>query len=236
MSIVIVMNPAVAELGPLGRRTLGDTIYTHLSELLISGRLAPGEKLSLRDSAAALGVSVMPVREAVSRLVADGALESPPNRAVRVPVMTVPRFRELADTRMAVEGLAAGRAATLRTPTQLAAIHRAEAAFRTLASKPDPALAVALNRDVHFAIYAACGLPTLRSIIAGLWLKAGPVINLDLRANSDRLNTGHALRCHAEALAAVEGGDAGAAQAAIAADINEAARFIIARGILPAGA
>ncbi|WP_232480980.1 GntR family transcriptional regulator [Roseomonas sp. KE2513] len=234
--MVISMNPAVAELPPMDRRTLGDAIYAHLSELLISGRLAPGEKLSLRDSAAALGVSVMPVREAVSRLVADGALESPPNRAVRVPVMTVSRFRELADTRMAIEGLAAGRAATLRTSTQLAAIRSAEAAFRTLACQPDPGLAVALNRDVHFAIYAACGLPTLRAIIAGLWLKAGPVINLDLRASSDRLNAGHALRCHSEALAAIKRGDAGAAQAAIAADINEAAQFIIARGILPAGA
>jgi len=232
--MVISMNPAIAELPPMDRRTLGGTIYAHLSELLISGRLAPGEKLSLRDSAAALGVSVMPVREAVSRLVADGALESPPNRAVRVPVMTVPRFRELADTRMAVEGMAAGRAAVLRTPQQLAAIRRAETAFRTLAREPDPALAVALNRDVHFAIYAGCGLPTLMAIIAGLWLKAGPVINLDLRANSDRLNSGHALRCHAEALAAIEAADPGAAQAAIAADINEAAQFIIARGILPA--
>lgn len=233
--MVISMNPAVADMPPMDRRTLGDTIYDHLSELLISGRLAPGEKLSLRDSAVALGVSVMPVREAVSRLVADGALVSPPNRAVRVPIMTVQRFRELADTRMAIEGLAAARAATLRTPLQLAAIRRAEEAFRTLARMPDPSLAVALNRDVHFAIYNACGLPTLRSIIAGLWLKAGPVINLDLRANSDRLSSGHALRCHAEALAAMEAADAGAAHAAIAADINEAARFIIARGILPAG-
>jgi len=230
------MNPAVAELPPMDRRTLGDTIYDHLAELLISGRLAPGEKLSLRDTAAALGVSVMPVREAVFRLVADGALESPPNRAVRVPVMTVPRFRELADTRMAVEGLAASRAATARSPRQLAAIRRAEAAFRTLARAPDPALSVALNRDVHFAIYDSCGLPTLRAIVAGLWLKAGPVINLDLRANPDRLNSGHALRRHAEALAAIEAADGPAAQAAVAADIDEAARFIIARGILPAEA
>lgn len=230
------MNPAVADLPPMDRRTLGDTIYDHLSELLISGRLAPGEKLSLRDSAQALGVSVMPVREAVFRLVADGALESPPNRAVRVPVMTVPRFRELADTRMAVEGLAAGRAARLRSPAQLADIRRAEAGFRTLAQAPDPALAVALNRDVHFAIYGACGLPTLRAIVAGLWLKAGPVINLDLRANSDRLNSGHALRRHADALAAIEARDAAAAEAAIAGDIDEAAQFIIARGILPAEA
>ncbi|MBO1075029.1 GntR family transcriptional regulator [Roseomonas marmotae] len=232
------MNPAVADLAPLERRTLGDSIYGHLSGLLTSGRLAPGERLSLRDSAAALGVSVMPVREAVSRLVADGALEVAPNRAVRVPVMTTEGFRELADTRMAIEGLAAARAARCRTPRQMAAIRRAEAAFRALIDQdsPDPGLSVALNRDLHFSIYDACGLPTLRNVIVGLWLKAGPVINLDLRAGPDRLKLGHARRCHAEALAAIIAGDAAAAEAAIAGDIDEAARFIIARGVLPASA
>lgn len=229
------MTSAVTDLEPLERRTLGETIYGQLSELLISGRLAPGERLSLRDSAAVLGVSVMPVREAVSRLVADGALEVAPNRAVRVPVMTASGFRELADTRMAIEGLAAARAARHRTPAHLRVLRRAEAAFRALADEEefDPALSVELNRDLHFAVYDACGLPTLRSIIAGLWLKAGPVINLDLRASPRRIQLGHARHRHAEALAAIEAGDAAAAEAAIAGDIDQAARFIIARGVLP---
>jgi DNA-binding GntR family transcriptional regulator len=232
------MNSAVTDLEPLERRTLGETIYGQLSELLISGRLAPGERLSLRDSAAVLGVSVMPVREAVSRLVADGALEVAPNRAVRVPVMTASGFRELADTRMAVEGLAAARAARHRTKAQLTAIRRAEAAFRALADEEefDPALSVELNRDLHFAVYDACGLPTLRNIIAGLWLKAGPVINLDLRASPRRIQLGHARHLHAQALAAIEAGDAEAAEAAIAGDINQAASFIISRGVLPTNA
>jgi DNA-binding GntR family transcriptional regulator len=229
------MNPAVATLVPFTRRTLGDSIYEHFCELLISGRLAPGEKLSLRDSAAALGVSVMPVREAVSRLVADGALEVAPNRAVRVPIMTMRGFRELADTRMAVEGLAAARAALHRNTKQLAVLRRAEAAFRIVAEHPAPDAphSVTLNRDVHFAIYDACGLPTLRGIIAGLWLKAGPVINLDLRENPGRLKTGLARDHHARALVAIQAGDHAGAQAAIAADIDDAARFIIAQGVLP---
>ena len=79
---------------PLDRQTLGERAYAQLADLLISGRLAPGEKLSLRSAADVLGVSIMPVREAVSRLVADKALEVTPNRAVRVPLMsarTIPR-------------------------------------------------------------------------------------------------------------------------------------------------
>ncbi len=66
----------------------------NLSDLLFSGRMAPGDKLSLRQAADVLGVSIMPVREAVSRLVADKALEVTPNRAIRVPLMTAAQFRD----------------------------------------------------------------------------------------------------------------------------------------------
>lgn len=225
-------TPALAELPLLERRTLADTAHEALSDLLASGRLAPGDRLSLRQSAAAFGVSVMPVREAVSRLVADGALEVAPTRAIRVPVMTAQDFRALAETRMAVEGIAASRAAERRSEPELAAIRRAEAAFRAEAEAalPDRARAVRLNRDLHFAIYAACGLNPLREIISRLWLKAGPVINLDLRAHPERLLQGFALHRHAEALAAIEARDGPAAAAAIAADIREAAEFIMSRG------
>lgn len=228
--------PALAELPQIERRTLADTAYDALSDLLASGRLAPGDKLSLRQTAAALGVSVMPVREAVSRLASDGALEVAPNRALRVPMLGAEAFRALAETRMAVEGLAAERAAARRSAGDLAAIRKAEAAFRSLAEseRPDGARAVALNRDLHFAIYAACGLDPLREIIARLWLKAGPVLNLDLRAHPERLRQGFAVRRHAEALAAIAARDGAAAAAAIAADIGDAADFILSRGALPA--
>lgn len=223
---------ALADLPQLERQTLSGTAYAALSDLLASGRLAPGERLSLRQSAAAFGVSVMPVREAVTRLVADGVLEVSPARVIRVPIMREAAFRALAETRIAVEGVAAARAAERRSASELAAIRHAEAAFRSEAEavQPDRARAVQFNRDVHFAIYEACGLDPLREIIARLWLKAGPVINLDLRAHPERLRQGFALRRHAEALAAIEAQDARAAEGAIAADIREAADFILARG------
>jgi len=82
--------------------------------------------------------------------------------------------------------------------------------------------------------YGATGLPTLAEMIGGLWLKAGPVLNLDLGANPERLAAGGAVRFHAEALAAIRAGDGRAARAAIAADIRGAADFIIARGGLAA--
>jgi len=99
---------------PLDRQTLGERAYGKLADLLMSGRLAPGEKLSLRAAADVLGVSIMPVREAVSRLVADRALEVAPNRAVRVPLTTTAQFRDLTRVRITIEGHAAAEAARNR--------------------------------------------------------------------------------------------------------------------------
>jgi len=217
---------------PLDRQTLGDRAYAQLADLLISGRLAPGDKLSLRTAAEVLGVSIMPVREAVSRLVADKALEVAANRAVRVPVMSETQFRDLTKVRIAIEGHAAAEAARLRRDDNLVSIGSAEAAMRaeSLSAHPDLARAVELNKTFHFAVYDAAQSPILMEIIRALWLKAGPVINLDLRGNSERLAKTEAIRLHANVRKAIETGDADSARAGIAADITGAADFILSRG------
>ena len=231
-------SAAILETLPIiERRTLGDAAYLHLRELLMSGRVGPGERLPLRSLAGALGVSMMPVREAVTRLVADRALEVTPNRAVRVPVMNVTQFREMAAIRVEIEGFAAELAAKAATPAQLEIIAAAEKAYRLEAGKkrPDLPRAVALNKDFHFAVYEASGLPDLVEIIGGLWLKIGPIINLDLTENTERLETGGAVRFHAQATDAIARRDGAAARAAIAADISGTAAFLLAKGDLAEG-
>ncbi|UZE51025.1 GntR family transcriptional regulator [Rhodopseudomonas sp. P2A-2r] len=217
---------------PLDRQTLGERAYAQLAELLISGRLAPGEKLSLRTAADVLGVSIMPVREAVSRLVADKALEVAANRAVRVPVMSSGQFRDLTKVRIAIEGYAAAEAAQHRSDDDVLAIAASEAAMRAESevATPDLPRAVEFNKNFHFDVYGAAHSPVVLEIIRALWLKAGPVINLDLRGNPDRLAKGEAIRFHANVLRAIRVGDADAARAGIAADINGAADFILSRG------
>jgi DNA-binding GntR family transcriptional regulator len=225
---------ALSLVEPLDRQTLGERAYAQLAELLISGRLAPGEKLSLRNAAEVLGVSIMPVREAVSRLVADKALEVAANRAVRVPMMSATQFRDLTRVRIAIEGHAAAEAAQRRNDSNLDAIAAAETAMRAESELPLPDLprAVELNKTFHFAVYEAAQSPILVEIIRALWLKAGPVINLDLRGNPDRLAKGEAIRFHAEVRAAIEAGDADVARAGVAADITGAADFILSHGRL----
>ncbi|MBL4916600.1 FCD domain-containing protein [Szabonella alba] len=229
------MEPTSALGGPIAREpTLGDQAHDRLCALLMAGQVAPGDRLSLRDLAARLGISVMPVREAVARLAASGALDVSAKRAASVPLMGLARFRDITKVRIEVEGFAAAEAARNRSTDDLQRIGAAEAAFRALRDdrSGDMARAVQINQEFHFAVYAAAGSPTLTELITPLWLRVGPVLNLDLRASPERLQKGQAVACHAAALAAIRAGDAEGARAAIARDIASAAEFIIARGCL----
>lgn len=225
---------ALDEIGLLPRETLGDRVTTELRARLVAGQLAPGDKLSLRRVAQALGVSMMPVREAVSRLAADRALEVLPGRAVRVPVLTLEQFRELTRLRLVVEGFAAEEAARVASPEQIEAIAAHEARFRGAADAEPPRAAdsVAANRDLHFALYEATNMPALVEMIERLWLKAGPVLNLDMRHEPLRLKGGSAVQAHASLVAALRARDGQAAREALERDISFAAAHVESTGRL----
>lgn len=216
-------------------QTLGAQVLAQLRTQLITGMRAPGDKLSLRTLALQLGVSMQPVRDAVARLVAERALEVTPKRSVQVPLMSLPQFRELTAIRLGIEGFAAEQAARQRGGTEGAALRRFEATFRRESERrtPDVDAAIVANAKLHFAVYRAAAMPALVAIIEGLWLRIGPVLNLDLRDGENRLASGAAARSHAAMVAAVLGGDARAARAALLEDIGNTAAFIEARGVLP---
>lgn len=217
------------------RQTLADQVYGDLKELLLAGRAAPGERFTLRGLAGAIGTSAMPVREAVSRLVTENALEVLPNRAVRVPLMSRARFTELRLIRVSLEGLAVTVAATAATDEEIAEVARFERLFAAERDKkrPDGAAAMRHNKDLHFALYRAAHLPTLMQMIEGLWLQIGPVLNLDFRAGPERVREGEAHIHHAALIGALRARDPEAARAALVTDIWSAGDFILSRGVLP---
>ncbi len=222
----------------VSRVTLGEVVYRDIRELILAGQVAPGEKFTLRGLAAAVGTSPMPVREAVGRLAAEGALEILPNRAIRVPIMTRERFAELAVIRAEIEGFAADRAARNARAEEIADAFRLHEAFAAESARaaPDGAAALKLNKDLHFAVYRAAHMPHLLQIVEGLWLQVGPVINLDLRASGRRLKEVEAHKHHARLIAALKARDSVAARQAVADDIASTARFILATGGLPLAA
>jgi DNA-binding GntR family transcriptional regulator len=219
---------------PVIRKTLSGDAYIQLRELLMSGSVMPGEQLSLRTLATSLGVSVMPVREAVSRLLSERALEVLPNRTLRVPTLTVSQFREITDIRINLEGYATAQAARLVDEAGLKEIQAAHDHFvdENLQKSPDPSKLVALNKELHFAIYSQARMPMLLEMIESLWLRIGPIVNYDFRSGSARVSEHVSAEHHGRIIAALKKKDAKAASNALTRDIQGAADFIISAGVL----
>ncbi|CAN7145453.1 GntR family transcriptional regulator [Cupriavidus necator] len=219
---------------PLVRQTLSRDVYTQLRDLLISGQMMPGEQISLRNIAAALNVSVMPVREAVHRLVAEQALELTPNRALRVPRMSVSQFEEITKIRIQLEGLATATAAERISDEELKQVQALHRRFADEMSKrsPDGADVIAANQAFHFAVYAAARMPILLQMIESQWLRIGPILNHDLRSGSRRVEERVAVKHHDNLIEALRRHDSAAACAALRGDIESAAAYIVSAGVL----
>jgi DNA-binding GntR family transcriptional regulator len=185
-----------------------------------------------------MGVSVMPVREAVHQLVAEQALEILPTRVIRVPLTTLDKFGEITAIRVHLEGFAVYYAA-LRADQELVQQLRGmnDRLEREMKAKqPDASRLISLNKELHFAAYRAAHMPTLVQLIETLWLRVGPILNYDLRGNSTRIKERTAVNHHAALIAALERNDPSAAVEALRADIESAAQHIIAKGVMPSAA
>lgn len=232
------VSAGLSEVVPIGeRKTLGEQVYQKLREMLIAGQFAPGDIVTLRTLASAIGTSLMPVRDALRQLMVDQAIELLPNRTFRVPLMSQTRFIELRDIRVVVEGMMAERAAQRVTPGQLQVVNRLSDKFAKEcdAPKPDRAKLVLYNKNFHFAVYAAADMPVLYNIIEGLWTQIGPVLNLDVPSDSERSRKKIACRHHASLCDALAMGDSAAARKALADDLTAAAQYILEQKQLPGG-
>ncbi|MDI1285804.1 MAG: GntR family transcriptional regulator [Reyranella sp.] len=203
--------------------SLRTQVYDSLRDSLTSGKFVPGQKLTLRFLAKALGVSLMPVREALRRLVAEGAFEMRPNRSVRVPLMTRAKILELRDIRLAIEGLAVEKAAAVATKEQIARVRRIALEIVAARDVGDNVTDRKKIREYHFALYAIAEQPTLLRMIEGLWLQTGPYMNLlypkfisSSRGPEGRTRLLRALQAH----------DAAAARREIERDIGDALTFV----------
>ena len=187
------------------------------------GRFAPGQKVTFRYVAGELGVSLTPVREALRRLVAEGAFEMNPNRSVRVPLMTRDKVLELRDIRMELEGLAAAKAAVAATRTQIAAIRHAAREILVARNRGDGATDRQKVREFHFAVYAAADQPTLLRLIEGLWLQTGPYMNL---LYPDFISSSRGPAGRQRLIEALQDGDAAIARREMENDIRRALTYV----------
>lgn len=203
--------------------SLRTQVYDSLRQALTAGRFVPGQKLTYRFIAGVLGVSLTPVREALGRLVAEGAFERQPSRSVRVPVMTRARILELRDIRMALEGLAAAKAAMVADRRQVAELRRIALAIVAARRQADSVADRRNIREFHFALYGMADQPTLLRVIEGLWLQTGPYMNL---LYPEFISRPHGPQGRANIIRALQARDAAAARREIENDIDRALSYV----------
>lgn len=213
----------LAVLGPVARQTVQDQVYGELRRSLIQGAFDAGEILRIRDLAARMSISTMPVREALARLISERALEALPNRSVRVPLIRRERLEDLARARALIEGELTAMALPRLTQADRAALWEATLAYDNLsAGRIDTAREAAdLNHAFHFRIYRAAGSPVLIPVVESLWMQSGPYIRKAaelFELDRDAPATNH----HHKLLGAIEAGDVEAGRAALVADIGRA--------------
>jgi DNA-binding GntR family transcriptional regulator len=220
------------------RRTLQDNAYQLLREGLMSGEFAPGERLTVRGVAAAIGTSTMPVREAFRRLTAEGGLEPLSTGATRVPTLDALKLRDLTEIRLAVEGLAVRRAARFITNQEFAAVEQADEIIRRAVRANDAKGMARANEQFHFSIYGAARADELVRIIEHLWLQIGPWLNFVLKQAKppQSFRGSKAFRHHADILSALRRRDEDRAEAALRADLTTAAAILVDLAEQSAGA
>ena len=192
-------------------------VYDELRWRLITGKIIPGVGLSTRGLALELGVSQTPVRDALSRLAAEGALEIRSKRRVEIPAMTAARFDDLLACPLLLEPQAAALALPRLDPRTLGRLRQTDAAIDRAIGAGDVIAYMEGNFAFHAALYQANGRPTLNALIETLWLQFGPF----MRVVYGRYGTANLVDQHQVALAAIVARDAAALQAAIASDIAD---------------
>jgi DNA-binding GntR family transcriptional regulator len=148
---------------------LTDRVYAAIHEAIMSGELPAGTQLKVRDLAAQVGTSVMPVREAIRRLEESGLAVRSPHRGAVVKGLTVDELEDVYDVRLLLETEAARLGASRITRKSGLAMRREyDKLTRAVAQGR---LVDALNYDeaILAVLYEAADNPVLADIIRGLW-------------------------------------------------------------------
>lgn len=210
-----------AETGSEGQSQ--EPVYRALREALMRGDVRPGERMVVKRISEQYGAGALPVRQALQRLVGEGALSDEPYRGARVPIRSVDELLDLRRVRCAIEGQAAAWAAQEVSGEDLRRLHALQAHMNEATQTAQSEHYLDWNYQFHFTVYRAARSPLLIPMIERLWLRAGPYLN----AMRTELTLGVGLNTHEQMLDALARGDSAAARAAVDTEISEAAAFMV---------
>jgi DNA-binding GntR family transcriptional regulator len=193
-------------------RTLADNAVSVLHEAILSGELAPGERLRIEDLGERLGMSPMPIREALRQLDARGLVEHTPHRGAKVAELSVEDLEDTTKVRLALETLTVHDAAQRFTAQQAAVAREHLTAWHRAKRDKDPQRARQEHAQFHFALYSAAESRWMMRSIVPVWENGE---RYRLEGVDDRSNLKQRLREHEQILDLCIEHDGDAAAAAL---------------------
>ena len=194
-----------------------EVTYARLRDMILFGVLEPGQPVTIQGLVSDLGAGMTPVREAIRRLTAEGALLPQGNRRVTVPQMTGAILDQVAFARATVEPKLAELACAALTPAIIDRLAAMDQRVNRAIAAGEITAYLQANHAFHFALYELSGAGVLLDMARSLWLRFGPA----LRVVSGRSGALGLPDLHAEALGAMRAGDATALAGAIGRDIAQ---------------
>ena len=209
------------EFEKIEKKTLRQKVYEQLKEKMTTAEILPGEQISLRELAKSLGVSLMPVREALWQLESEKVVVIESNRRMWVNRLTPQEVDEISKIRVTLETMAGEMACELRPQSSLAEVEETLSGLHALVGAREEYQKQ--NWKYHFKIYSLSQAPNLVDMIMGLWARYGPYLHLVTREEADVM---YAMRAHDAMYKALVDKDKKAMAMAIQDDLGTAAESI----------
>ena len=199
-----------------------DRVYRGLRNRIMHGEIPPGQSLTLRGLGAEYGVSMTPAREAIRRLVAEGALTLTSSGRVSTPELSNDRIEELAALRALIEVELASRALPRAHMALIDRLQTINNAVVDAASRRDAVGYIGANLDFHRALYLRAQAPAMLAMAETVWLQLGPT----MRRLYGRLHRSEPPQFHRLILAALKAGDAPGLRLAVRSDVTQGLRHL----------
>lgn len=199
-----------------------EAVYRRLRTLILHGELVPGQAVTIQGLTADLQAGMTPVREAIRRLTAEGALVFQGNRRVTVPVLEAENIDELILVRKTIESELARRGAKRAKAGDADRLEAIDAALDAAIQRGDVRGYLTENHRFHATLYEMAAAPILASLAEGLWLRFGP----SLRVVCGRVGTQNVPDRHKEAIAGLRAGDVDAVARAMEEDVVQGMEVI----------
>ncbi|MBM2292495.1 GntR family transcriptional regulator [Sulfitobacter pseudonitzschiae] len=199
-----------------------DRVYRQLRTRIMHGDIAPGQALTLRGVAKEYEVSMTPVREAVRRLVAEGALTMSSSGRMGTPELSAERIEELAALRALIEVELASRALPRAHMALIERLQTINGAVSEAVAHRDAVSYIRTNLEFHRTLYLRAQAPAMLAMAETVWLQMGPT----MRALYGRLRRTEPPHYHKLIIAALRAGDEPGLRLAVRTDVTQGLRML----------